>query len=134
MDRIGMGFGPISDVTGFSHKGGMTFLEIQEILREKINELVAAYGSLKSHVESRNGDLISAFADTLDDFTTKFNAQEAAMVARVDGAIANLSAPADEYAGLVAQFNAMVVEFESMIDRLGANTMTDEEIASALGV
>ena len=57
MDRIGMGFGPISDVTGFSHKAGMTFLEIQELLRRKINELIAAYSSLKSHVEARNGDL-----------------------------------------------------------------------------
>ena len=70
MDRITMGFGPISDVTGFSHKAGMTYLEIQELLRRKINELISAYASLKSHVDSRNGDVISTFADTLDDFTS----------------------------------------------------------------
>ena len=123
MDRITMAFGPISDVTGFSHKAGMTYLEIQELLRRKINELIAAYASLKSHVDSRNGDVISAFADALVEFET-----------RVGEALDTLTLPSSEYAGLVDQFNAMVVEFNSMIDELGANTMTDEEIASALGV
>ena len=66
MDRITMGFGPISDVTGFSHKAGMTYLEIQELLRRKINELIAGYASLKSHVEGRNADLQSAFDAQVD--------------------------------------------------------------------
>ena len=66
MDRITMGFGPISDVTGFSHKGGMTFLEIQERLRRGHNDLVVAFNNLVSHVESRNGDLQSAFDAQVD--------------------------------------------------------------------
>ena len=66
MDRITMGFGPISDVTGFSHKGGMTFLEIQEKLRRGHNDLVAAFNSLVSHVEGRNADLQSAFDAQVD--------------------------------------------------------------------
>ena len=66
MDRITMAFGPISDVTGFSHKAGMTYLEIQELLRRKINELIAAYASLKSHVDGRNADLQSAFDAQVD--------------------------------------------------------------------
>ena len=124
MDRITMGFGPISDVTGFSHKGGMTFLEIQELLRRKINELVAAHASLKSHVDTRNGDVISAFDQTLASFTAQFN--EVADTLR---------APAAEYAELVDRFNAMEEEFQSMLASLSGTTrMTDEEIASALGV
>ena len=124
MDRITMGFGPISDVTGFSHKGGMTFLEIQELLRRKINELVAAHASLKSHVDTRNGDVISAFDQTLAGFTAQFN--EVADTLR---------APAAEYAELVDRFNAMAEEFQSMLASLSGTTMmTDEEIASALGV
>ena len=88
MDRITMAFGPISDVTGFSHKAGMTYLEIQELLRRKINELISAYASLKSHVDSRNGDLQSAF----------------------DAGIASIQVPADEYAAIVADLERLQSE------------------------
>lgn len=116
MDRITMGFGPISDVTGFSHKGGMTFLEIQEVLRRKINELVAAHASLKSHVDTRNADVISAFNRALASFTTEFNTA------------------IDTYAALTQEFGGLVVEFNSVMDQLNATqTMTDEEIVTALG-
>ena len=104
MDRITMAFGPISDVTGFSHKGGMTFLEIQERLRRGHNDLVVAFNNLVSHVESRNGDLQSAFDTNLERF----------------------SVPVAEYAALVDEFN-------SMMEQMNANTMTDEEIVTALG-
>lgn len=88
MDRITMAFGPISDVTGFSHKAGMTYLEIQELLRRKLNELIAAYANLKAHVEARNGDLQSA----------------------VDAAIARLQVPADEYTAIVADLEQLQAE------------------------
>ena len=88
MDRITMAFGPISDVTGFSHKAGMTYLEIQELLRRKINELIAAYANLKSHVEARNADLQSAF----------------------DAGIASIQVPAAEYAAIVADLEQLQAE------------------------
>ena len=88
MDRITMAFGPISDVTGFSHKAGMTYLEIQELLRRKINELIAAYENLKSHVEARNGDLQSEF----------------------DEGIASIQVPAAEYAAIVADLEQLQAE------------------------
>ena len=88
MARITMAFGPISDVTGFSHKAGMTYLEIQELLRRKINELIAAHASLKSHVESRNGDLQSAF----------------------DAALETISVPAGEYAAIVTHLTQLQAE------------------------
>lgn len=88
MDRITMAFGPISDVTGFSHKGGMTFLEIQERLRKGHNDLVAAFNSLKSHVEARNGDLQSAF----------------------DEGLASIRVPAEEYATIVADLEQLQSE------------------------
>lgn len=103
MDRITMAFGPISDVTGFSHKGGMTFLEIQERLRKGHNDLVAAFNSLVSHVEGRNSDLQSAF----------------------DHALTVLAVPAAEYAALVDDFNQMVVEFEAMLGTYPATESTD---------
>ena len=98
MDRITMAFGPISDVTGFSHKAGMTYLEIQELLRRKLNELIVAYANLKSHVEARNGDLQSAF----------------------DAAVDSIRVPAAEYAAIVA-------DFEQLMDELSpyATTSTD---------
>ena len=65
MDRITMAFGPISDVTGFSHKGGLTFLEVQELLRRGHNDLVAAFSNLVSHVGGRNRDLQAAFDQAL---------------------------------------------------------------------
>ena len=134
MDRITMAFGPISDVTGFSHKGGMTFLEIQEVLRRKLNELVAVYASLKSHVESREGDVISAFDAALASFTTKFNERETALVGSVNDAIETLAVPAAEYAALVQDFNGMIAEFNSMMEQLNSQaSMTDEEILTALG-
>ena len=118
-----MAFGPISDVTGFSHKAGMTYLEIQEVLRRKLNELIAAHASLKSHVNSRNSDVISAFDQTLASFTAKFN--DVADTLRV---------PAAEYAALSQEFEGLVAEFNSMMALLNANqTMTDAEIATALG-
>ena len=98
MDRITMAFGPISDVTGFSHKAGMTYLEIQELLRRKLNELIAAYANLKSNVEARNGDLQSAF----------------------DAAVDSIRVPAAEYAVIVA-------DLEQLKDELSpyATTSTD---------
>ena len=98
MDRITMAFGPISDVTGFSHKAGMTYLEIQELLRRKINELIAAYASLKSHVESRNGDVQSAF----------------------DALVPIVTAPAEEYAIIVADLARLKAELSQF-----ATTSTD---------
>ena len=118
-----MAFGPISDVTGFSHKAGMTYLEIQEVLRRKLNELIAAYASLKSHVDSRNADVVSTFDQTLASFTAQFN-----VVADT------LRVPAAEYAALTQEFDELVVEFNSMMDQLNLQgTMTDEEIVTALG-
>ena len=98
MDRITMAFGPISDVTGFSHKAGMTYLEIQELLRRKINELIVAYANLKSHVEARNGDLQSAF----------------------DEGIASIQVPAAEYAAIVADLEQLQSELSPY-----ATTSTD---------
>ena len=98
MDRITTAFGPISDVTGFSHKAGMTYLEIQELLRRKINELIAAHASLKSHVESRNGDLQSAF----------------------DALVPIVTAPAEEYAIIVADLARLQAELSQF-----ATTSTD---------
>lgn len=145
MDRITMAFGPISDVTGFSHKAGMTYLEIQEVLRRKLNELIAAHASLKSHVDARNADVVSAFDQMLASFTAKFNerdielvdsinAAQAAHTAAVNDAISTLTVPAAEYAALSQEFDGLVVEFNDMMDQLNSQvTMTDEEIVTALG-
>ena len=98
MDRITMAFGPISDVTGFSHKAGMTYLEIQELLRRKLNELIAAHANLKSHVESRNGDVQSAF----------------------DALVHTITVPAEQYAIIVADLARLQAELSPF-----ATTSTD---------
>lgn len=128
MDRITMAFGPISDVTGFSHKGGMTFLEIQERLRKGHNDLVAAFNNLVSHIEGRNADLVSAF-----------DAQSVGLAESVQTALQGVTIPAAEYQelvsefnGLVSDFNAMSEEFDAMMLSNNANTTTDEEIAGLL--
>ena len=118
MDRITMAFGPISDVTGFSHKGGMTFLEIQEKLRKGHNDLVAAFNNLASHVKSRNTDLQSAFDQSL-----------AAFLAEFDSKFSGLEVPAAEYAALVVDFNNMVGEFNTMLSSLPATATTDYTVA-----
>ena len=128
MDRITMAFGPISDVTGFSHKGGMTFLEIQERLRKGHNDLVAAFNNLVSHIEGRNADLVSAF-----------DAQGVELTESIQTALQAVTIPAAEYQELVSQFNGLVsdfntmsAEFDAMMLSNNANTMTDEEIAGLL--
>lgn len=128
MDRITMAFGPISDVTGFSHKGGMTFLEIQERLRKGHNDLVAAFNNLVSHIEGRNADLVSAF-----------DAQGVELAESIQTALQAVTIPATEYQALVSQFNGLVsdfntmsAEFDAMMLSNNANTMTDEEIAGLL--
>ena len=128
MDRITMAFGPISDVTGFSHKGGMTFLEIQERLRKGHNDLVAAFNNLVSHIEGRNADLVSAF-----------DAQGVELTESIQTALQAVTIPATEYQALVSQFNGLVsdfntmsAEFDAMMLSNNANTMTDEEIAGLL--
>ena len=128
MDRITMAFGPISDVTGFSHKGGMTFLEIQERLRKGHNDLVAAFNNLVSHIEGRNADLVSAF-----------DAQGVELAESIQTALQAVTIPATEYQALVSQFNGLVSDFNTMSDEFdammlsnNANTMTDEEIAGLL--
>ena len=90
MDRITMAFGPISDVTGFSHKGGMTFLEIQERLRKGHNDLVAAFNNLVSHVEGRNADLQAAF----------------------DQAVEGLAVPVQQHETLVAELETLVAQLQ----------------------
>ena len=128
MDRITMAFGPISDVTGFSHKGGMTFLEIQERLRKGHNDLVAAFNNLVSHIEGRNADLVSAF-----------DAQGVELTESIQTALQADTIPATEYQALVSQFNGLVsdfntmsAEFDAMMLSNNANTTTDEEIAGLL--
>ena len=135
MDRITMAFGPISDVTGFSHKGGMTFLEIQERLRKGHNDLVAAFNNLVSHIEGRNADLVSAF-----------DAQGVGLAESIQTALQAVTIPAAEYQALVSQFNGLVsqfnglvsdfnemsAEFDAMMLSNNANTTTDEEIAGLL--
>ena len=101
MDRITMAFGPISDVTGFSHKGGLTFLEIQELLRRGHNDLVAAFNNLVSHVEGRNTDLQNAFNQAL-----------AAMNAEVTSAIEAMDVPVQQYEALVDGLEALLVQLQ----------------------
>ena len=128
MDRITLAFGPISDVTGFSHKAGMTYLEIQERLRKGHNDLVAAFNNLVSHVEGRNADLVSAF-----------DAQGVELAESIQTALQAVNIPAAEYQalvsqfnGLVSDFNAMSAEFDAMMLSNNANTTTDKEIAGLL--
>ena len=61
MDRMAMAFGPISDVTAFSHRAGMTFLEIQQEMRKKLNELIASHNNTLSHIKAQEGDWTAAF-------------------------------------------------------------------------
>ena len=90
MDRITMAFGPISDVTGFSHKGGMTFLEIQEALRKGHNDLVAAFNNLTSHIEGRNADLQSAF----------------------DAQVERINVPTEQYNSMLETLTVLIAELE----------------------
>ena len=101
MDRITMAFGPISDVTGFSHKGGMTFLEIQEKLRRGHNDLVAAFNNLVSHIAGRNTDLQNAFDQAL-----------AALNAEVAEAIEGIDVPVQQYEALVDGLEALLVQLQ----------------------
>lgn len=54
MSVMGIGpgrlFGPISDVTGFSERDGLTHLEIQRRMRQKLLELIAGFNTLTNHV------------------------------------------------------------------------------------
>ena len=101
MDRITMAFGPISDVTGFSHKGGMTFLEIQEKLRRGHNDLVAAFNNLVSHIAGRNTDLQNAFDQAL-----------AAQNAEIAEAIAGIDVPVQQYEALVTELEALLLQLQ----------------------
>ena len=101
MDRITMAFGPISDVTGFSHKGGRTFLEIQELLRRGHNDLVVAFNNLVSHVEGRNRDLQSAFDQAL-----------AAQNAEIASAIAGIDVPVQQYQTIVAELEQLLIDLQ----------------------
>ena len=139
MDRITMAFGPISDVTGFSHKAGMTFLEIQERLRKGHNDLVAAFNNLVSHVEGRNADLVSAFDAQGADLVSVFDAQRVELEESIQTTLQGVTIPAAEYQALVSQFNGLVsdfntmsAEFDAMMLSNNANTMTDGEIAGLL--
>ena len=101
MDRITMAFGPISDVTGFSHKGGMTFLEIQERLRRGHNDLVAAFNNLVSHIAGRNTDLQNAFDQAL-----------AALKAEVTAAIEGIDVPVQQYEALVTELEQLLLQLQ----------------------
>ena len=101
MDRITMAFGPISDVTGFSHKGGMTFLEIQERLRNGHNDLVVAFNNLVSHVEGRNADLQGAFDQAL-----------ATLNAEIADAISGMSVPIQQHEALVAELEQLLSQLQ----------------------
>ena len=101
MARITMGFGPISDVTGFSHKGGLTFLEIQELLRRGHNDLVAAFNNLVSHVEGRNHDLQAAFDQAL-----------AAQNAAFASAMAGFDVPVQQYQTIVAELEQLLIDLQ----------------------
>lgn len=113
MARITMAFGPISDVTGFSHKGGRTFLEIQELLRRGHNDLVAAFNNLVSHVEGRNRDLQAAFDQAL-----------AAQNAAFASAMAGIDVP-------VQQYQTLVAGLEQLLEDLQPFTTTNTDYVNA---
>lgn len=69
-------FGPITDAVGFSERDGLTHLEIQRRLREKIIELIGAFNNLNNHVRTSENALDTAYRTDMDALTAK--AQDAA--------------------------------------------------------
>lgn len=63
MSVMGIGpgrlFGPISDVTGFSERDGLTHLEIQRRMREKLLELIAAHNTLANNQRVLNANIVT---------------------------------------------------------------------------
>ncbi len=61
MSVMGIGpgrlFGPISDVTGFSERDGLTHLEIQHRMREKLLELIAGQNNLNNYMRTYQGEV-----------------------------------------------------------------------------
>lgn len=104
MDRVNMGFGPISDVTGFSHRGGMTFLQIQERLRKAINELIAWSSNMVTHVESVQAEWIHDFKEFQDLVAVPVD-QYNAMILEVDTRLTELATFATQNTNYANQFN-----------------------------
>lgn len=112
MDRITMAFGPISDVTGFSHKGGMTFLEIQERLRRGHNDLVAAFNNLVSHVGGTNTELQNAFDQALAAQNAEIASAIEAMNTEIASAIEGINIPVQQYAALASAVEDLLVQLQ----------------------
>ena len=93
MDRVTMAFGPISDVVGFTHRDGQTYLSLLEDMRTAYNDLVAQYTQLPTYIRNMQADWQAAF--------TAFQTA--------------VETPVDEYAALVASLEAMIVEASAYV-------------------
>ena len=97
-----MAFGPISDVVGFTHRDGQTYLSLLEDMRTAYNDLVTQYTQLPTYVRNMQGD-----------WQTAFTAFQAAV-----------EAPVDAYAALVASLEAMIVEASAYVTQETDYTIT----------
>ena len=61
--RPRINFGRISDVTAFTYRDGLTHLQIQSAIRDKLAELIAFVNTLL-HVIKTNNDAVSAAFDS----------------------------------------------------------------------
>lgn len=101
--RIIPAFSPISDVTAFSHREGMTHLQILEQLRKHYNVLVANYNNLKSYILGQEQAIIEMVGEFTEKTTIpvdEFNAMTASLNALKDELSVYLTQDTD-YAGLL---------------------------------
>lgn len=89
--RIIPAFSPISDVTAFSHREGMTHLQILEQLRKHYNILVANYNNLKGYILTQQ----EAIAEVVGEFT------------------ATATVPVDEFNAMTASLGALKIELSA---------------------
>jgi len=114
-----LSFGPLSDVAMFTHRNGMTMLQIQHELRSKLNELIGAQNAINAHLQSVEGDLavqinaqlaqlqsnITLAELLIDNSTEAIDANIAAATVAIDAAIRSANAAANE-ANVAAQLAA----------------------------
>ena len=86
-----MAFGPISDVSGFTHRDGQTYQSLLLELREKLNLLIAQYNQLPTYIRNLQSDWNADFLRFQNDMAPSVDEYNA-LIAQLTTTIAEASA------------------------------------------
>ena len=137
MDSVSRIFSPLSDVVPFTHRNGLTMLQIQELLRKKLNDLISSQNTMNQHLrttedglQERFTELYNTAAANIDVFETRIETKFSEVSAELDTLFDTLQDGINTQfdtlqTGINTQFTGLQTSFNAAFANLTADNHTD---------